>query len=116
MQEPLPDASAASVARFDGNAWTAMGDGTEPSAQDLIWYDGGLVAAMLDAVRVWNGATWDVLATGLPADVGIFALAIYDGQLHAAGAFDYSGFPDMALFRFVKAMRSGDTPCSRAPR
>jgi hypothetical protein len=95
----MPDATTASVARWDGVAWSRLGDGTESSAQELIWFDGALVAAMLDDVHAWNGATWASLGTGLPAGVGIFALTVFEGQLHAAGAFDYSGFPDVAVFR-----------------
>jgi hypothetical protein len=95
----MPDATTASVARWDGVSWSRLGDGSESSAQELIWFDGTLVAAMFDDVREWNGTTWGVLGTGLPVDAGIVALAVYEGQLHAAGGLDYSGYPDVALFR-----------------
>jgi hypothetical protein len=95
----MPDATEASVARWDGTAWSRLGDGTELSTQELIWFDGALVAAMVGEVRVWDGATWAPLGTGLPAGVGIFALTVFEGQLHAAGALDYSGYPDVAVFR-----------------
>ncbi len=75
------------VARWDGTAWQPLGSGASASA--LTAYNGELIAASGSTVKWWNGSAWQPL--GLPMNHGVFALAVYNGQLIAGGQFT-SGF------------------------
>jgi hypothetical protein len=91
------------VARWDGTAWHAIGQGLGQQADArvnaLTTLDGDLVAAgYIDVdgsgeqnrVARWDGAAWQSM--GNPFDANIDALAVFQGQLYAAGAFTSTFF------------------------
>lgn len=98
------------IAKWDGQAWSALGSGIDSGVYALTTFDDGLgsgpqliaggaftTAGGASASRVarWNGATWSALGTGVDGDVLAFAVHD-DGQgdgpaLYAAGAFTHAG-------------------------
>lgn len=104
--------SAAAVARWDGEAWSALdtgllGGGTDKAAAAMISHDDGAGAALYvggfflgaggqaspNVVR-WTGSTWEAVGAGLDGHVRAFV--IYDGELIAAGDFTQSGSTPVA--------------------
>ena len=89
--------SAARIARWDGSAWHALGDGLAGTPYAMIIdTDGSLVVAgQLTAaggadvanIARWDGTSWSSIGAGLAGDGPIRALAIYEGQLVASGQF-----------------------------
>jgi len=103
------DTEARGIARLDGQAWHALGSGIADGAvvgviDTLGVFDDRLIVggSFNDAggVPVHNIAAWDG-DTGTWADVGggvsggeiprVHALAVYNGDLIAAGDFDFAG-------------------------
>ena len=103
------DVEAHAVARWDGQDWHPLGSGISSGAvigvvDALIEYDGRLiVGGFFDGaggVQVSNIAAWDG-DTGTWADLGggvlggeiprVHALAVYGGDLIAAGEFGFAG-------------------------
>jgi|GEM_PF-864407 len=92
--------SAASVAAWDGSAWTPLGTGTSNTvralavAADGTLYAGGSFTFIggVSASRVarWDGTAWSALGTGLNAEVRALAVAP-GGTLYAGGAFTTAG-------------------------
>ncbi len=88
--------AASSVARWDGAAWHALGDGLDGIVYDLMWWNGDLYACgeflhtgevTVNRVARWDGETWHALADGLYGGPYVYqyALAVYDGQLWCGG-------------------------------
>ncbi len=107
-----PDAAA--LARWDGTAWSAAGDGVAgspgtgvPQVLDLAVYDGGGGPSLYAGgfftqpsrcVARWDGASWQPVGTGVNGTNGLAvveALAVFDDgggeQLYAAGNFNTAG-------------------------
>lgn len=105
----LPGGAVVDVARFDGNGWSGLGVDGEAPTNDLIWFDGSLVAATSDRVRRWDGTSWSFLGS-MPAGAYVTALAVYDGKLHAATTFGVPDTPQPDVFRL-----DGDQWTSIAP-
>jgi len=99
--EAIDGAPRSRVARFDGQAWLALGLGIDgPSAKVLAVHEhaGELhVAGSFDSasgvqsanVARWNGAAWSGLLGGTDGEVR--ALASYAGALVVGGDFDSAG-------------------------
>ncbi|MFH1144937.1 MAG: fibronectin type III domain-containing protein [Candidatus Eisenbacteria bacterium] len=99
-----------SIARWDGAAWRSMGWNTTGfgAIAALEVYDGALIAggsftqagsAAANNVARWNGHAWSPLGEGLTGGVPssmVSALAVYEGELIAAGAFGLSGTTEVA--------------------
>lgn len=80
---------ASRIARYDGAAWHALGEGLDGTVRDLaVWgedlvacgeftHAGGVAAAHV--VR-WDGTAWHALGESVPA--GVRALAVYQGDLY----------------------------------
>lgn len=85
--------------------WSAVGIGIDSNVNALTIYNGNLYAAgsfhlaggiTVNSIAKWNGTTWSALGTGIkkfnnlyPGDIN--ALAVYNGELYAAGWFDKAG-------------------------
>jgi hypothetical protein len=100
-----------SVAQFDGTAWQPLGDGlrtngpfnNRPSVYALTIHNGELIAAgsfshtgntSIGNVARWDGSAWQSMGGGFTAFTfapTVFALTVYNGELIAAGAFQYAG-------------------------
>jgi len=79
------------VAAWTGSAWAPMGAGLTSSARVFAFaeygselYAGGQVSATGGRIWRWSGAAWVPFAT---ASAGIRDLAVYQGDLVAAGLF-----------------------------
>ena len=74
---------------WDGTAWQPLADGLPASAITLEPFAGGVAAAMSDGVLHWNGIAWSRL--GDVFDGPVQALAVFEGELMAGGAFTHAG-------------------------
>lgn len=92
------------VARFDGSAWHALGNGVDNAASSIVALpNGNIVVGGFFAsaggvssphVASWDGSTWSALGTGLNGSV--HALAVMpNGDLVAGGSFRMSGSQPM---------------------
>ncbi len=88
---------AARVARYDGQNWSAVGQGMNGAVYALGEYRGDLIAGgafsradeqPAQNVARWTGSSWDSLGTGLNGTVG--SLAALGDDLVAAGTFQAS--------------------------
>lgn len=73
------------VGLWDGASWLPLGDGLPASALTLQPFAGGVAAAMSDGVILFDGAAWGRL--GDTFDGPVQALAVFEGELVAGGAF-----------------------------
>src|SRR4030095_12465661 len=81
------------IARWDGQAWRAMGDGLNGMVSSITMRQGAILAGgtftmsgahpVVGAAR-WDGAAWQPLAT---PGVALNALLDFNGTLYAAGLF-----------------------------
>lgn len=83
------------IARWDGTEWHALGSGVFNDGNyvaDVIVHNGDVYAGgtfeeiggvTVHRVARWDGSQWHALGGGAPA--AAYALAFYDGQLHAGG-------------------------------
>jgi hypothetical protein len=93
------------MARWDGSSWQGMGwdYSVANGVSALTVYEGELVAGgsfsqaagtAADNIAAWNGSTWRPLGEGFgggePITI-VTALCIYNGDLIAAGNFQFSG-------------------------
>ncbi|MBL8861446.1 MAG: hypothetical protein JNK02_05485 [Planctomycetes bacterium] len=127
--------ACSNVARFDGNAWSALGAGTNSSVSALascatpsgpglcaagtFTTAGGVPAAL---VARWDGAAWSALGPFealLPGAPRVMSLATYDArdgrgpQLFAAGSFQrLGGTPSRHIAAYSACDVAGRVVCS----
>ena len=95
--------STSSIARWDGNQWSALGSGVAGIVRAMVVYQGELIVAgeftsaggipALNIAR-WNGTTWQPVGGGLHKsyDPEVHDLVVgSDGKLYASGEFDTAG-------------------------
>ena len=91
------------------NCWQALSSGvginpTPNYVSCLAVYNGNLyaggsfgTAGGISTINIaeWNGTSWSPLSAGIPSltngNGGVYALAVYNGELYAAGQFDSAG-------------------------
>jgi hypothetical protein len=92
------NAVANRVAKWDGNAWSALGSGVNNTVQALAvsgsnLYAGGKFTtaggAAANYIAKWNGSSWSALGSGMNNYVS--ALAVSGGDLYAGGYFTTAG-------------------------
>lgn len=76
------------IARWSGSSWQSLGTGTVP-VHALLEFNGLLVAGVSGGIMTWDGTAWTSLGTGLNGSV--YALAVYNDDLIAAGDFTMAG-------------------------
>ncbi|HOX56924.1 MAG TPA: immunoglobulin domain-containing protein [Candidatus Paceibacterota bacterium] len=90
--------AATNIARWDGSAWSALGDGTDGTVLALgasgpnVYAGGGFTTAGGVAaanIAVWNGSTWSALGNGV--DELVFAIAVSGNNVYVGGAFTAAG-------------------------
>jgi hypothetical protein len=95
--------SAHNIARWDGKAWTALGEGFDDSVDALAWTNGKLVAGgtfeqsgstKTPHLAVWDGSSWQMLGGGADGYVETLAVSPKLG-LVAGGFFDKVGGNDI---------------------
>ncbi|MPZ51915.1 MAG: choice-of-anchor D domain-containing protein [Acidimicrobiia bacterium] len=93
------------IARWDGQEWTALGEGLtrdsgRPTVRALTVYQGDLIAGgyfetaggvEVNNVARWDGEEWSALGTGVTGSVGVESLAVVNGELFAGGRFTDAG-------------------------
>ena len=94
------DVSANSIAKWDGESWSALGSGMNSSVNALAFdssgnlYAGGYftTAGGVSANRIakWNGSTWSTLGSGMNSFVNALAFGASD-TLYAGGDFTTAG-------------------------
>jgi hypothetical protein len=99
---------ARDVARWNGTAWSAMGDGLryDPEWEEEVFtlglFEGDVIAGgyfdytgnrLIKRVARWDGEAWEPLYKGVARDTGahIYSLGVYNGTLVAAGDFRWAG-------------------------
>jgi hypothetical protein len=89
---------ASRIAKWDGNAWSALGSGMNGRVQALAvsgtnLYAGGNFTtaggAAINYIAKWDGSAWSPLVSGMNAQVR--ALVVSGGNLYAAGDFTTAG-------------------------
>ena len=110
------------IAAWDGSAWHALGSGLSGSryvhVDAMTVYDGRLVVGgsfgtagglPVSSIACWDGEQWSALGSGFTDEFWpgivfpgqVYALAIYDGQLIAAGWFSHAdGQPACCIARW----------------
>jgi hypothetical protein len=103
------DAEAQGIARWDGQDWHPLGSGIADGAvvgvvDDLVEYDDQLIVGgyffsaggvPARSIAAWDGdtETWSALGSGITGGEipRVHALAVFNGDLIAAGDFDFAG-------------------------
>jgi len=94
--------SANCIARWDGNQWHSIGQGTESTVTSLAVYNNDLIAGgyfnhvyntdgeeiTAHHIARWDGDVWDNLRYGLSAQVQ--ALTVWNNKLIVGGQFQYA--------------------------
>lgn len=97
------------IARWDGTSWSpfAVGAavGMNANVRALGVHNGQLIAGgnfttaggvIVNRIARWDGGTWHAYVVGSTIGIGgsgneVFAIAVYDGQLHIGGNFSLTG-------------------------
>jgi hypothetical protein len=96
------------IGQFDGNIWTALGEGVRRDVYDLVVHNGLLIAGGnfrevpgydgIQYLASWDGHDWAPVAD---VDGLVGALAVHQGELIVSGAFtSFQGSPARAIVRF----------------
>lgn len=89
---------AKNIARWNGNAWEAIGPGIDGFVRAFAIYNGQLIVGgtfegaggtSASNVVAWDGKAWTPLGSGVNG--GVSALAVYNDQLIVAGSFTSAG-------------------------
>ncbi|MDF1674715.1 MAG: T9SS type A sorting domain-containing protein, partial [Vicingaceae bacterium] len=89
-----------SIASFNGSVWTPLGTGANGNIKTLTYYNNQLVAggsfdtisgASIANIAIWNGVSWDSLASGFDGEVNILLEDSINNLLYVAGDFNNSG-------------------------
>jgi hypothetical protein len=88
--------SATNIAKWDGNAWSALGSGMSGSVHALAVSGSNLYAGGGDGgpkaanyIAKWDGSTWSALGSGV--DYSVYALAVSGTDVYAGGEFATAG-------------------------
>jgi hypothetical protein len=96
--------SARSVARWDGSAWSPLGEGLNGIVYELAVYDDGLgggpalyaggaftLSGISSVSRIarWDGSSWSALGSGM--NNLVYSLGVHAGSLYAGGTFTTAG-------------------------
>ncbi len=94
------------IAEWNGTSWLPLGNGItngDAGVLSLAVYNGNLIAGgeftmaggqPVNNIAEWNGTSWSALGSGVAHGVVlpfVYALAVYNGNLIAAGEFDSAG-------------------------
>jgi hypothetical protein len=92
--------AATNIAKWNGNSWSAVGNGIGSEVYSLKVYNGELcaggsfvTAGDVDAngIARWNGTNWSAIESAYGNEIR--SLEVYNGDLYAAGYFPSLGGP-----------------------
>ncbi len=93
------DVNADYIAKWNGSAWSALGDGLNDTVYSIAISGGNVFAsgmftdaggnANADYIAKWNGSAWSALGTGL--NMWALAVAVSGGDVYAGGYFTDAG-------------------------
>jgi len=81
------------IARWDGTAWHALGNGVQGEVLELAVYDNMLAVSVLNAnldgsIAFWDGSNWTSTNLTFNHQGRAYALTVFDDKLVAAGNFN----------------------------
>jgi len=92
--------SVVNIARWNGSAWEALGNGLNGPVYAMTVFNNQLVAAgafthsdtiEMPRIAIWNDSTWNLVGAGFTDSLDtVFALAVYDDTLYAGGLINAS--------------------------
>ena len=91
-------AAAMSIAKWDGNNWSAVGSGTPGTVNALVVSGGNVYAggdfrtagaSAANYIAKWDGHSWSALGSGMNGPVN--ALAVSAGEMYVGGNFTTAG-------------------------
>jgi len=95
------ETAANSIAKWNGNAWSALGSGLDGEVLALAVMGTDLYAAgwfptaggtEVNHIAKWNGSTWSALGSGISTNtILVYALAVSGTDLYAGGNFTSAG-------------------------
>jgi hypothetical protein len=113
----IPGVNATNIARWDGNAWHALGGGVlgratpinalavrghELFAAGTITNAGGVETR---AIARWDGTNWHAMGSGFERDPGeptLSALAVFEDSIYVGGSFTRAGGrPSVGIARWI---------------
>lgn len=93
------------VAIYNGVDWEPIGEGVSERVRAIVEYQGDLIVGgnftfasgvNTNGVARWDGNEWHALGEGVelswdPVEPGVFAMAVFNGELYVAGQIDLAG-------------------------
>jgi len=92
--------SANYIARWDGQAWHAMGEGMNEQVLAVIEWQGRLIAGgafthaegrQVNHIAQWDGSQWAPLGSGVNPGGRVMSFSIFEDDLIAVGFFGHAG-------------------------
>jgi hypothetical protein len=93
------------IAKWDGETWIPLGEGTNDLVSTLTVADGKVYAggpftqaggSPAKSIAVWNGTRWSTLGGGLTGTTFmlVHSILVDGGQIHVGGTFTHAGSED----------------------
>ncbi|MFN0136217.1 MAG: dockerin type I domain-containing protein [Phycisphaerae bacterium] len=92
------DIGEGNVRRWNGTEWLALGPPTASVVREVLVHQGELIAGghfvgasgeEIRGIAKWNGTHWSPIGNSNDVPMTVNCLAIYNGQLHASGTFNF---------------------------
>lgn len=85
---------ATNIASWDGNVWSAMGDGVD-WYRTTVDFNGQLIVSGINDLFVWDGTSWNLWGSEGQPSISARALTVYQGDLIGIGDFsEATGLPE----------------------
>ena len=123
-----PGQPTASVYKWDGSAWTAVGQALGGAVTDLLVWDDGtgpalyLAGTAMPGIRYiarLEGGQWATVDGGIEPEPSVsgsgfasaFGLAVWDNDLYIGGSFTLVGDPMVGVRGIIRRTGCGSAPC-----
>lgn len=97
------------IARWNGTEISSVGSGCDNVVYSMAVYNENLYVggdmnyagtAHVNGIAKWNGEEWSGLNGGIGSSARVFELKVYDGELYAAGNFNFSELDTKCVARW----------------